>query len=424
MQVNAQSIYFPPLTGNIWDTVSPASLGWCTQYIDTLYEYLDNQDTKGFMLLKNGKIVLEKYYGNHTRDSIWYWASAGKSLTAFLVGKAQEEGKLNIYDTTSTYLGSGWTSLTTQQEKKITIRHQLTMTSGLDDNVPDVDCTIDTCLKYLTEPGTRWAYHNAPYTLIEDVVATATNTDYNIYTNQKIKSLTGMNGLWFRTGSFNNVYYSNMRSMARFGLLMQNKGKWASTTVLSDSAYLSQMINTSQNINLSYGYLWWLNGKSSFMIPQLQTVFPGSWAPSAPSDMYAALGKNGQVLCIAPSKGLVMVRMGNQPSGNAGLVPTILVEDIWKILNLLICNSTSIHESDEWKNNITIFPNPASQLVHISGAKSCTYKLIDMTGKILIESKLITDAETISLQMLDAGIYFIRFVNERGEGMVSKLVVK
>jgi hypothetical protein len=47
-----------------------------------------------------------------------------------------------------------------------------------------------------------------------------------------------------------------------------------------------------------------------------------------------------------------------------------------------------------------------------------------MTGKILIESKLITDAETISLQMLDAGIYFIRFVNERGEGMVSKLVVK
>jgi CubicO group peptidase (beta-lactamase class C family) len=420
----AQPIYFPPTVGTTWDTVSPVSMGWCTQYVDTLYNYLDNQDTKGFMLLKDGKIVLEKYFNNHTRDSFWYWASAGKSLTAFLVGKAQEEGKLKISDTTSSYLGSGWTSLTIQQEEKITIRHQLTMTTGLDDNVPDIDCTIDSCLKYLNEPGIRWAYHNAPYTLLEDVVSAATSTDYNIYTNQKVKSITGMNGFWLRTGSFNNLYYSNMRSMARFGLLMQNKGKWANTSVLSDSAYLSQMTNTSQNINLSYGYLWWLNGKSSFMIPQLQTVFPGSWAPSAPPDMYAALGKNGQVLCIAPSKGLVMVRMGNQPSGNAGLVPTIFVEDIWKILNSLMCNSTSIQESDDWKNSITIFPNPASQLVNIHGAKSCTYKLIDVAGKNIMQSVLLSDNETIPLHMLEPGMYFILIENKMGDSMVQKFLVK
>jgi len=41
--------------------------------------------------VKDGKIVLEKYFGTFTKDSLWYWASAGKTLTAFLVGKAQDE---------------------------------------------------------------------------------------------------------------------------------------------------------------------------------------------------------------------------------------------------------------------------------------------------------------------------------------------
>ncbi|MEZ5069123.1 MAG: hypothetical protein R2847_11860 [Bacteroidia bacterium] len=38
------------------------------------------------------------------------------------------------------------------------------MTSGLDDGVPDNHCTYDSCLVYLADAGTRWAYHNAPYT--------------------------------------------------------------------------------------------------------------------------------------------------------------------------------------------------------------------------------------------------------------------
>jgi CubicO group peptidase (beta-lactamase class C family) len=41
---------------------------------------------------------LEKYFGTFTRDSIWYRASAGKTITAFLFGKAQENGKLSILD--------------------------------------------------------------------------------------------------------------------------------------------------------------------------------------------------------------------------------------------------------------------------------------------------------------------------------------
>ena len=151
----AQSLYFPPLTGDEWETVAPSSLGWCDERIDSLYDLLEENNTKAFIVLKDGKIVLEKYFGTFVQDSAWYWASAGKSLTACLVGIAQQEGFLSIEDTTSSYLGEGWTACTSDQEEKITIRHQLTMTTGLDDQVPENYCTLDTCLIYKADAGTR-----------------------------------------------------------------------------------------------------------------------------------------------------------------------------------------------------------------------------------------------------------------------------
>lgn len=56
----SQNIYFPPVVGNNWDTLSPQSLGWCQEKIDTMYNYLEENNSKAFILLKDGKIVLEK----------------------------------------------------------------------------------------------------------------------------------------------------------------------------------------------------------------------------------------------------------------------------------------------------------------------------------------------------------------------------
>jgi CubicO group peptidase (beta-lactamase class C family) len=91
---------------------------------------------------------------------------------------------------------------------------------------------------------------------------------------------------------------------------MYAKGKWNSTQILNEN-YLNAATNTSQNINQSYGYLWWLNGKSSYHLPQSQFEFSGSLIPNAPSDMYCALGKDDQKIYIVPSKKLVIIRMGN-----------------------------------------------------------------------------------------------------------------
>ena len=268
VKVQSQSFYFPPLAGNIWDTISPASLGWCVNYLDTLNNLLALKNTKAIIILKDGKIAHETYFGTFTVDSNWYWASAGKTLTGFCVGLAQEQNYLSINDSTSQYLGAGWTAAPPAKESLITIRNQITMTSGLDDGVTNSDCTLPPCLQYLADAGTRWSYHNAPYTLLENVVASATG-NFNTFFNSQLRNKIGMNGFWFTANTYNNVYYSKPRSMARFGLLMLNKGVWNTDTVMHDTAYFNQMINTSQNLNLSYGYLWWLNGKASFMLPGL-----------------------------------------------------------------------------------------------------------------------------------------------------------
>ncbi len=328
------TLYFPPVSGTDWSTRTVSSLGWNETELNNLYPYLQSKNTKAFIILQNGKIVVEKYFGSFTQDSIWYWASAGKTLTAFLTGIAQQDGFLNINHKSSQYLGSGWTSAPPAKEDLITVKHQLTMTTGLDDGVGDVDCTDPGCLVYKADAGNRWAYHNAAYTLLYKVIENASGQNYNSYFNSRVRSRIGMNGLWLNTG-YLNIYYSNARSMARFGLLVLNKGKWDQSSIMTDQDYYNNMVNTSQNINPSYGYLWWLNGKSAHMLPQSQLVFNGALTPNAPPDMFAALGKNDQKLYIVPSKKLVVVRLGDS-AGNPYLAVSSFDNELWGRLKLVI----------------------------------------------------------------------------------------
>jgi hypothetical protein len=170
------------------------------------------------------------------------------------------------------------------------------------------------------------------------------------------------------------------------------------------------MINTSQSLNKSYGYLWWLNGKESFMVPTLQNVFLGSYAPDAPKDMYAALGKNGQILCIAPNSGLVVVRMGDKPD-DGGEMPLKLCNQIWQQLNDIMKNSNSIENSQD--KTITISPNPASDYIKIHNYKG-EAKIYNMLGTE-VWNGFVTEGKRINISNFSVGVYFLRL----GNGVIS-----
>jgi CubicO group peptidase (beta-lactamase class C family) len=326
-----QNLYYPPLQADgQWETASVESLGWDEELATSLVSYLEAEGTQAFIILKDGKIVMESYFGDFTESSLWYWASAGKTLTAFTVGIAQAEGKLRLEDPTAEYLGGGWTTAPPEKEQKIRIADQLRMTTGLDENI--FECTLPNCLQFKADSGTRWAYHNGPYTLLQNVVAEAVSEEFNLYFNRVLRNRIGMDGFWLAQGEGNNIYYSSARSMARFGLLVLSKGVWDSEVILEDPTYTADMLSTSQSMNKAYGYLWWLNGKDRYMAPGSQVVFSGSLIPSAPTDLIAGLGKNDQKLYVVPSQNLVVIRMGND-AGDALVGPSSFDNALWQRLS-------------------------------------------------------------------------------------------
>lgn len=417
IKVYSQNLYFPPLIGNIWETKSASEIGWCSQFEADLYTLLEEENTKAFILLKDGKIVYEWYFDTFTSDSLWYWASAGKTLVSTLTGIAQEEGHLSINDASSIYLGNGWTQLTSNQENDILIKHQLSMTTGLDDAIGNSNCTDPSCLIYKANPGTRWAYHNAPYTLIDSVIEMASGQTFNSYFNQKIRNKIGMNGTFIRNG-YNRIYVSNARSMARFGLLISNKGTWNNTTVLGDTAYFNAMLKSSQSLNKSYGYLWWLNGKESFMVPGSQLVLPGPLFPDAPMETVAALGANGQFINIVPSENLVWIRMGNSPSSTE--VPYLLNNEIWKKLNQIQCLvSLPVEEA---LIAITIYPNPHSEQFSIHIPKLSDLEIYNIVGQKIKVLHNVSGKVEMTSEGWESGFYILRV--KSGDKTEIKTIIK
>ncbi|NHN25117.1 serine hydrolase [Flavobacterium jejuense] len=307
-------MYFPPNDATTWETKTIASLNWNQNNVQDLLDYLETKNSKSFIILHNGKIVMEYYFNGHSSTTPWYWASAGKTLTATMTGIAEQDGLLQINDKVSDYLGINWTSAPLAKENLITCKNLLSMNSGLDDSIGDDVSPAN--LQYIADAGTRWAYHNV-YVKLQDVVATASGQTWDAYFNTKLKTPIGMTGTWLSSGTNGSlsVYWSTTRSMARFGLLALNKGNWNGTQILNTN-YFNDATITSQTINQAYGYLWWLNGKTSYHLPQSQLQFPGELIPNGSSDMYMALGKNDQKIYVVPSKKLVIIRMGDTADGS------------------------------------------------------------------------------------------------------------
>lgn len=326
-----EQMYFPPIGSTTWETKTVASLGWNESQVQPLLDYLELKHTKSFIILHNGKIVMENYFNGHSATDPWYWASAGKTLTATVTGIAEQEGFLNINNKVSDYLGTGWTSAPLAKENLITNKHLLTMTSGLNDALGDDVSPAN--LQYVADAGTRWAYHNV-YVKLQDVVAQATGQTWTNYFNTKLRDKIGMTGgAWIQNDGL-SVYWSTTRNMARFGLLALNKGKWEENQIVPTN-YMQNATSTSQNINLAYGYLWWLNGKTSYHLPQSQFQFTGTLIPTAPSDMYCALGKNDQKIYVIPSRKIVIIRMGDAADGS-NMALSDFDEVLWEKINAVI----------------------------------------------------------------------------------------
>ena len=332
------TLYFPPVTGP-WEHVDPTAVGWERDRLHDVLAYVRDQRSSGLVILHGGRILAEAYWDVPRKDGSGYAnmadapmpdgsvvedvASVQKSVVSFLVGVARGQGLLNLEDSVSTHLGAGWSNTSLQHETAIQLRHLLSMTSGL-----------ATDLSYQQAPGEKWMYNTNAYSQLVPVLEAATGLSVDASTSQWLTAPTGMTRSsweprrWVRPGADANRvgFRTTARDLARLGILVQSGGRWNGQDLLGDSTFLTESLRPSQDLNPSYGLLWWLNGGSRVLgrwvssgAPRptgsavAEEPFLGMLIPTAPDDLVAAQGALGRKLYIVPSLDLIVTRLGDRP---------------------------------------------------------------------------------------------------------------
>lgn len=317
---DAQNLFFPKSDKN-WERLTPAEANWDEAALKNLLQYAGEQKSSTLIVLLRGRIVVEQYwdidssaryqamvYGQddegHALEDV---ASVQKSLAAILLGIGLDKNLVKLDDLVTKHLGEGWSNASPDRESGITLKHLISMSSGLSDQ-----------LKFQSKPERRWQYNTNAYSRIMNVLEAASGLDRNAITEQWLSPLQMENSTW-KVRRFAKLdpktnrhgWVTSGRDLARLGLLVSAKGDWNGRAVIQNKKYIQAMLQSSQQLNPAYGYLWWLNGQSHiFRAGRLRKDLLNS---NAPDEMVAGLGALGRKLYVAPSLQLVIVRMGDQP---------------------------------------------------------------------------------------------------------------
>ena len=305
------NLYFP--TAQRWNTTDAQSAGLQPDSIASALDYARRAASKQIVVLHAGHLLAEQYV-DATVDTMADVYAVQKSIFSWLVGIAQSRGLISIDDSLSIYLGDGWTKLPAADERRILVRHLLTMTTGLDDSMAAAGQT-----------GVTWHYNNVAYNYFKQGLCRHLGVDLNQLTEAWLgKPLGWTQCKWvdratlLPNGQPISALLMSARDLARFGLAMQAGGRFGSAYVLNDAAYLRDSLRPGSPTNPAWGYLWWINNQSHYMQAYSPKVIPGALAPDAPSDLISSHGANDQQLLVLPGRSLVIARIGTKVPAELG----------------------------------------------------------------------------------------------------------
>ena len=273
-----------------------------------LEDFMKEQKVAGFLILQDGKIRLERYALGNSESNLWSSLSVAKSVTSTLVGVAIKEGYIkSVDDNVTNYIPD----LKGSAYEKVTVRHLLTMTAGIQWNEnytdPDGDIArfstdsiepgINATVSYMrrlpteAEPGKIFKYSTGETHLLGVLVSSATHQTLSHYLSSKIWISYGMEqtATWTlnRTGQelAGCCLQMTLRDFARFGQFVLEEGRINGKSIVPDDWF-----KTATHIQVplwpggGYGYGWWIFSGGSF----------------------EALGIHGQMIHIDPARRLVI----------------------------------------------------------------------------------------------------------------------
>jgi CubicO group peptidase (beta-lactamase class C family) len=276
-----------------WKVVAPTSLGLSMSALDAHLALCKRTGADACLVAYHDAIVQEWYSSRYVEPA--YAMSSTKSVTGLLVGMLLADHKILSIDQRVCDFVSQWCA---DLRGKVTLRHLLTMTSGLplmrDSSVGFVG-DKNRFVIHLTpvnEPGTVWAYSNEGAQLLSPILDKAAGEPIQNYAQRRLFQPLGMSRTHLHLDSTSHAWtYADMettaRDFARMGVLMLQRGRWEGRQIVS-SEWIDSSTSPSQKLNPRYGLLWWLD-------------------PSAGA--YAAHGHLETDLHVLPRSGLIVVRM-------------------------------------------------------------------------------------------------------------------
>jgi CubicO group peptidase (beta-lactamase class C family) len=276
--------------------------------------FLDATDTLAFVVVRDDRIVYERYLGDADRDARQTSFSVAKSFLSTLVGIAIDQGFIgDLSDPVTGYLPE--LAARDPNFERITLRDLLTMSSGLryeEHSLPlpwgdDVNTYYATDLRDLAlsatqivePPGRTWHYNNYNPLLLGLVLERATGMSVSEYMATRLWQPLGaeFDATWSLDSDASG--FEKMESglnaapadYARFGELFLHGGSWNGARIIPRGwVRAATAADNSTDPAFHYQYFWWVD-----------TARPGR---------FYALGNLGQYIYVAPDAATVIVRNG------------------------------------------------------------------------------------------------------------------
>lgn len=276
----------------------------------------DSLETTVFMVIQNDSILFEEYWHGYSSDSLSNSFSMAKSWVGALIGVAIKEGKIKSVDQKVCEFLPNFCG---ENEKELTIKHLLTMSSGLnwtEDYYNPIGQTAEAYYgtklrglvinqKVVEEPGKVFKYHSSCTQLLGFILEEATGKTISEYASEKLWKPMGVkhSALW-STDTKNGdekafcCINSNARDFARLGKLYLDYGNWNGVQLI-DSAFVNDatsaanLLDKDGWLNTNYGYQFWLAERQGF-------------------ELFYARGLWGQYVVCIPELDMIVVRLGRK----------------------------------------------------------------------------------------------------------------
>lgn len=293
-----------------WAVATPAEVGIAAESLDKAYDVVTDENrylnALSLLVVRHGKLVFETYVRSESdRDRRHPIQSAAKCITSLATGVAMKHGlPANVDTAIYAFFPEKFDTVTAK--RSITLRHLLTMRSGLDfpnskfaievftgRNIDELACILGKPL--FAEPGAEYVYRDCDPHLVSCVIQRATSQTEEELMRDNIFTPLGITDYYWektREGYTHGPTSLHLRprDMARLGQLVLQRGEWRGEQLV-DTAWIDTSTSPRTTLppdyppELGYGYYWWI-------LPSLNG--------------FTAEGHGGQFICVIPDKDLVI----------------------------------------------------------------------------------------------------------------------